>query len=747
MPRPGVVSARAAWPALGTTAAVAVAQARARWRRHARRSRRELAAIDRACSRFRDDSELAAVNAGARATGARVAAVAGGAARSRCARRGSPAARSTRPSARRSMPRGLRPRLRAACEARRSRVRAARGCAGWRVVALDRADAAPCACPQGVDARPGATAKALAADRAAQRAARRGGRRRRARQPRRRHRHRGPAAGRRLAVRVADSHLAADAPGQTVTIAAGGLATSSTTVRRWRRRAETRTTSSTRRPARRRAEHVAHGLGGRGHLRRRQHRQHRRDRARRRAPAAGSRERGLPARLCGHGGAVEPTAGWPADASPHDRAAALGAVVPHARHRAGHARSCSPPASCSASLAGRALVAPLAALRGRRAAPHARCSAVALVAVHVLTACSTRSPRSGWSTPCSRSPALPPALARPRRARVRPAGGAHRHQPAAPPDRAARPGGPSTGWRTPAGRSRSSTGWARAPTCARAGCSRSARLRSRSPSVAVALRCAGRGSRTRARGRRSRRWRRRARARAWLPRGPLADGWARRSGTPAALLRPGHRASRARRAAVRAVRGRGRGRVRSGIAGDGTALIDIAAATAGSRRPGAGLRLAGQRAAGGGVRWRAARSRSGRRAIPRATSGASSPCGARRSTPGCVPRRAPRPCARRARARRRRRGRPPRSARRRGVTGTPLARGTAAGPRADSLAEHTASTAAAAAPPGGADRRRRAAGPARAWRRRLPDRPQARGRRHAARAPSRSWPTAPRASR
>jgi thiamine biosynthesis lipoprotein len=38
-------------------------------------------------------------------------------------------------------------------------------------------------------------------------------------------------------VRVADSHLAGPGePGQTVTIASGGLSTSSTTVRRWRRR-------------------------------------------------------------------------------------------------------------------------------------------------------------------------------------------------------------------------------------------------------------------------------------------------------------------------------------------------------------------------------------------------------------------------------------------------------------------------------------------------------------------------------
>ena len=107
----------------------------------------------------------------------------------------------------------------------------------WTLVELD--DAGPRArCPSGVMLDLGATAKALAADRAARAAAEvtgagvlvalggdiavRG---------------LAPAAGWR--VYVTDDHRSgADAPGQTVLVASGGLATSSTTVRNWAREGE-----------------------------------------------------------------------------------------------------------------------------------------------------------------------------------------------------------------------------------------------------------------------------------------------------------------------------------------------------------------------------------------------------------------------------------------------------------------------------------------------------------------------------
>jgi thiamine biosynthesis lipoprotein len=89
--------------------------------------------------------------------------------------------------------------------------------------------------PPGVRLDLGATAKALAADRAATRAAAvagcgvlvsLGGDLAVA----------GPAPGRGWPVRVTDSHASApDADGQTVLVQSGGLATSSTTVRRWAR--------------------------------------------------------------------------------------------------------------------------------------------------------------------------------------------------------------------------------------------------------------------------------------------------------------------------------------------------------------------------------------------------------------------------------------------------------------------------------------------------------------------------------
>lgn len=104
---------------------------------------------------------------------------------------------------------------------------------GWRAIQLDRG-AGTIQLPRGVSLDLGATAKALAADRAAARAAEEagcgvmvglGGDISLAGS--------GPADGWRI--RVTDDHrTGVEAPGQWIRLRSGGLATSSTTVRRWR---------------------------------------------------------------------------------------------------------------------------------------------------------------------------------------------------------------------------------------------------------------------------------------------------------------------------------------------------------------------------------------------------------------------------------------------------------------------------------------------------------------------------------
>jgi thiamine biosynthesis lipoprotein len=106
--------------------------------------------------------------------------------------------------------------------------------AGWRVVGVDR-QASTVRIPSGVELDLGATAKALCADRAAAAAAEvtgtgvlisLGGDIAVA----------GPAPDGGWRVRVTDDQAGpADAPGQTVLIASGGLATSGTAVRHWDR--------------------------------------------------------------------------------------------------------------------------------------------------------------------------------------------------------------------------------------------------------------------------------------------------------------------------------------------------------------------------------------------------------------------------------------------------------------------------------------------------------------------------------
>jgi hypothetical protein len=90
----------------------------------------------------------------------------------------------------------------------------------------------------------------------------------------------------------------------------------------------------------------------------------------------------------------------------------------------------------------------------------------------------------------------------------------------------------------------------------------------------------------------------------WLPHGPLGRDWARRAGTPVALLTRPATAAAAQTAAASSLRlpftARARGTLRSGIDRDGTALIDIALRVKG--RGTLDVRLQGQPLDGGGIR-------------------------------------------------------------------------------------------------------------------------------------------------
>jgi FAD:protein FMN transferase len=228
------VTGSLSFPALGTTATLVVADAAA-----LARARQllveELGRIDRACSRFRPDSELTRANmrAGRRvrigslladavgvaldaaaATGGLVTPTLGGAVVAagydrtfRLIRRGDAVSFE-------AVPHGLE---------------------AWRRVELDRAERRLLV-PAGLQLDLGATAKALAADRAAREIAARtatgvlvslGGDIAVAGDP--------PAGG--WAVRIDEDHRAPlDAPGPVVAVTTGGLATSSTRIRRWRTR-------------------------------------------------------------------------------------------------------------------------------------------------------------------------------------------------------------------------------------------------------------------------------------------------------------------------------------------------------------------------------------------------------------------------------------------------------------------------------------------------------------------------------
>jgi thiamine biosynthesis lipoprotein ApbE len=238
-PREENVLGRARWEALGTSAELRVSD-----RRRLAAARREvelaLDAIDRACSRFRADSELSLLNARAghpiqvsrllmEALELAVAAAA-------------LSEGDVDPTVGRALElsgydRDWRELLTPRGEPRASDEAGVSGAAlyaliGWQTIVLDRARSTV-RVPAGVRLDLGATAKAWAADRAATAASAVGGcgalvslggdiavsgR--------------APAGGWRI--RVTDDHRSGlDAPGQTVSIDSGGLATSSTSVRRW----------------------------------------------------------------------------------------------------------------------------------------------------------------------------------------------------------------------------------------------------------------------------------------------------------------------------------------------------------------------------------------------------------------------------------------------------------------------------------------------------------------------------------
>jgi FAD:protein FMN transferase len=219
----------ARWPALGTTASVLVSD---RGALPAARAavEAELAAVDLACSRFRPESDLSRLNAraGRRVrVGALLLDAITDALRAAALTDGI-----VDPTIGRALILAGYDRDFATLAHARTRLVAAR-VKGWQAVSVDRARS-EVQLPSGVRLDLGATAKALAADRAATAAA-------------------AAASGAGVlvnlggdiavvgmappggwAVRVADDHRAPpDAPGQTLAIGAGGLATSSTTVRRW----------------------------------------------------------------------------------------------------------------------------------------------------------------------------------------------------------------------------------------------------------------------------------------------------------------------------------------------------------------------------------------------------------------------------------------------------------------------------------------------------------------------------------
>ena len=231
------MSATARWRALGTSAVVVTTDSAAL--ADARTAvMRELAAIDRAASRFRGDSELSALNAAAGRGPVTVspllAQAIGVALRAARVSRGAVDPTLGAELVRAGYDRDFAelPAITAAAAADTGAGAAPRRRSAWPAVRLDR-ERRLVTLPAGVALDLGATAKALAADRAARAA------------------HEaagcgvlvslggdvavaGPAPEHGWAIRVTDDHAGPqEALGQTISIRSGGLATSGTTVRRW----------------------------------------------------------------------------------------------------------------------------------------------------------------------------------------------------------------------------------------------------------------------------------------------------------------------------------------------------------------------------------------------------------------------------------------------------------------------------------------------------------------------------------
>ena len=305
--------ARDAFEVFGTMAVLLVTDPRAIG--EARRiADRELALVDRACSRFREDSELMLLNAAAGvgpqtispvftdllAAALRAARLTGGDVDPTCGRALTDLGYDRDFAQVRDAP----PRL----------TGPVGPVPGWRRVHLDRA-AHRVRLERGVQLDLGATAKAWASDRCAELIARRagcgvlvslGGDIAAA----------GPAPEDGWRVRVTDDHAApASAPGQTVTVSSGGLATSSTTVRTWKvggRQVHHIIDPATGEPARScwRTVSVAAGSCTDANTAS--------TAAIIRGPAAPDwlHDIGLPARLVRYDGSVETTAGWLRDDGP-----------------------------------------------------------------------------------------------------------------------------------------------------------------------------------------------------------------------------------------------------------------------------------------------------------------------------------------------------------------------------------------------------------------------------------------------
>jgi thiamine biosynthesis lipoprotein len=190
-------------------------------------------AVDRACSRFREDSELTRLTrsgGGDRAVSPLLAELVAAALRAAGMTGGA-----VDPTVGRAMRRiGYDDDFARVVRSERPLTEAAEPAPGWRLVELDE-HRRRLRLPAGIELDLGATAKAFAADRAARQAAADtgagvlvslGGDLAIAGEP--------PAGG--WHVLVTDDHDGPPgAPGQTVFLNGGGLATSSTTVRRWRR--------------------------------------------------------------------------------------------------------------------------------------------------------------------------------------------------------------------------------------------------------------------------------------------------------------------------------------------------------------------------------------------------------------------------------------------------------------------------------------------------------------------------------